>query len=148
MGPARRPPSDTFEYRCPRARAARSVHCNEGASKFTLLLRRMKFELPKVRRENCAPLNPPRLTSYGVVTREDMTCASRGMLEAPKLAPLSVVLFWSAERPSTEKPAGSPLASVIGVTPGIVAAIAFRSPCSPEETASLCTDCSVPLRSG
>jgi hypothetical protein len=59
---------------------------------------------------------------------DDDTCASRGMFDAPKLAPLSVVLFWSAEA-KAEKPAGSPLASVIGVTPGIVAAMAFRSPC-------------------
>ena len=54
-------------YCCPRERAARSVHWSDGASKFRLLLRRMKFELPKVRSENCAPLKPPRLTSYGVV---------------------------------------------------------------------------------
>ena len=40
-----------------------------------------------------APLNPPRLTSYGVVTTEVVTFASRGMLELPNGLPLSVVLF-------------------------------------------------------
>jgi len=98
-------------------------------------VRRTKLEPLPLRSMNCAPLKPPRLTSYGVVTSDVDTFASRGMLDAPKLAPLSVALFWSAESPSTEKPAGSPLGSVMGVTPGIVAAIAFRSPCCPEATA-------------
>ena len=55
-----------------RARARRgSVHWSAGASKLRLLLRRMKFEPPPVRTLNCAPLKPPRLTSYGVVTSDD-----------------------------------------------------------------------------
>ena len=62
------------------------------------------------------------------------TCASRGMLVLPKLEPLSVVVFWSALRPSTEKPAGSPSASVLwdlrlyvaGRTPKSVEAIENR----------------------
>ena len=37
---------------------------------------------------------------------------------------------------------------MIGVTPGIVAAIALRSPCWADETAPFWMDCSVPLRSG
>src|SRR5512138_812533 len=102
-------------YCWPSARAARSVHCIGGASKFRLFVRRMKFDPLPVRSDNCAPLKPPRLTSYGVVTSDETICASRGMLDAPKLAPLSVVLFWSADSPSTEKPAGSPFASLIGV---------------------------------
>jgi hypothetical protein len=53
----------------------------------------MKFDPLPERSMNCAPLNPPRLTSYGVVTSDVDTCASRGMLDAPKLAPLSVALF-------------------------------------------------------
>jgi hypothetical protein len=112
------------------------------------VLRRMKFEPGPVRIMNCAPLNPPRLTSYGVVTTEVVTFASRGMLELPNGLPLSVVLFWSAERPSTEKPAGSPSAPVTGVTPGTVAAMALRSPCWLAATAALVADCSVPLMSG
>jgi hypothetical protein len=40
------------------------------------------------------------------------------------------------------------LASVIGVTPGIVAAMALMSPCWPDATALLWIDCSVPLKSG
>ena len=42
--------------------------------------------------------------------------------------PLSVVVFWSAPRPSTEKPFGSPSAPGMSCTPGSDAAIAARSP--------------------
>jgi len=53
----------------------------------------MKFEPGRVRSENCAPLKPPRETSYGVVTRELETAASRGKPEPPKFMPFKVVLF-------------------------------------------------------
>ena len=107
----------------------------------------MKFDPEPAERLNCPPLNPPRLTSYGVVMSDELTCASRGMFELPKLEPLSVVEFWSAERPSTENPAGSPSAPVTGVTPGIEAAIALRSPCCPAATAAASVRISVPLMS-
>jgi hypothetical protein len=42
---------------------------------------------------NCPPLNPPRDTSYGVVTSDEDTAASRGMFAPPNCMPLSVVLF-------------------------------------------------------
>src|SRR4030081_411699 len=119
MGPATEPPTERLVYCWPSERAAGSVHCRRGASKLSEVLRRMKFEPGPVRMLNCAPLNPPRLTSYGVVTTELETFASRGMLLLPKGEPLRVVAFWSDERPSTEKPAGSPSAPVTGVTPGM-----------------------------
>jgi hypothetical protein len=80
------------------------------------------------RRLRRAPLKPPVDTSYGDVTSPVDTLASRGRLAPPNGIPLSVVWFWSGERPSTEKPAGSPSAPGTGVTPGIAAAIAARSP--------------------
>ena len=107
----------------------------------------MKFEPGRVRMLNCPPLNPPRDTSYGEVTSELVTAASRGRLLPPNWLPLSVVLFWSAPSPRTEKPDGSPSAPGTRVTPGSDAAIAARSPCS----AALSTDGliarSVPLTS-
>ncbi|HXG71698.1 MAG TPA: hypothetical protein VNJ04_13910 [Gemmatimonadaceae bacterium] len=78
---------------------------------------------------NCAPLNPPRDTSYGVVASDDETAASRGRFDPPNCMPLSVVLFWSGERPSTENPEGSPSEPGTSWTPGIDAAIAAISPC-------------------
>jgi hypothetical protein len=102
----------------------------------------------RVRTLNRAPLNPPTLTSYGEVTSEDMTPASRGSPEAPKLRPLSVVWFWSAERPSTENPAGSPSAPGTGVTPGCAAAAAAKSPSWSGATAAGSTARSVPPTSG
>ena len=88
----------------------------------------MKFVPGRVRMLNCPPLKPPRETSYGAVTRELETAASRGRFEPPKFAPFRVVLFWSWPSPSTEKPEGSPSAPGIRVTPGSDAAIAARSP--------------------
>ena len=93
---------------------------------------------------NCAPLKPPRLTSYGVVITELVTLASRGMFEPLNGEPLSVVLFWSELKPSTLKPDGSPSAPATGVTPGIVPAMAFRSPAWLAATAALLALCSFP----
>jgi hypothetical protein len=101
-----------------------------------------------VRRLNCAPLKPPRDTSYGEVARELETAASRGRFEPPKFMPLSVVWFWSAPRPSTEKPLGSPSAPGTSCTPGSVAAIAARSPRSAAGSPAFVTGCSVPPTSG
>jgi hypothetical protein len=94
-----------------------------------------------------APLKPPVETSHGEVTSPAPMLASRGRLPAAVLRPFIVVWFWSADRPSTEKPAGSPSAPGTGVTPGIEAAIAARSPCSSEATAAFSTRRSVPLTS-
>jgi hypothetical protein len=80
-------------YCCPSARAAGSVHCSEGASKFRLVLRRMKLLPLPLRTLSCPPLKPPRLTSYGAVTSDVETCASRGSVELPRFAPFSVMLF-------------------------------------------------------
>ena len=48
--------------------------------------------------------------------------------------PLSVVEFWSAPSPSTEKPFGAPSAPGMSCTPGIDAASAARSPSWSAET--------------
>ena len=87
------PPSEMFEYCCPSACAARSVHCIDGASRLRLMPRVMKFDPGRVRIVSCPPLNPPRATSYGDVESEVDTPASRGRFDPPKLMPLSVVLF-------------------------------------------------------
>src|SRR5437764_302255 len=107
-GPAASPPRETFEYCCPSDCAARSVHCSCGASRFRLMPRVMKFDPGLERRVSCPPLKPPRETSYGDVTSDVDTPASRGRLEPPNAMPFSVVLFWSAPSPRTEKPFGSP----------------------------------------
>ena len=96
---------------------------------------------------NWPPLNPPRLTSYGEVVSELVTAASRGRFEASELSPLIVVEFWSAVRPNTEKPDGSPSAPGMNCTPGSEAAIAARSPCCSAESALAETLRSVPLMS-
>ena len=54
--------------------------------------------------------------------------ASRGMSPPLNCIPLSVALFWSAERPSTENVGGPPFASGMRDTPGTDAAIAARFP--------------------
>ena len=93
MGPDTAPPSERLVYCWPSARAVRSVHWSLGESRLRLWLRRMKFDPEPELMLNCPPLNPPRLTSYGVVMSELETCASRGMFELPKFEPLSVVEF-------------------------------------------------------
>ena len=54
MGPETEPPSERLVYCWPSARAARSVHCSDGASKLRLLLRRMKLEPLPLRTLSCA----------------------------------------------------------------------------------------------
>ena len=92
-GPESRPPSDALVYSWPSDRAAASVHCIAGESKLRLFVRLMKFEPGRVRTLSCAPLKPPRETSYGEVTSDVDTEASRGRLEPPNAMPLSVALF-------------------------------------------------------
>ena len=70
----------------------------------------MKFDPDRSRIFWFAPLNPPRETSYGEIVSDIIVCASRGRFDAPEFIPLSVVLFWSGVRPSTENPDGSPFA--------------------------------------
>src|SRR5688500_4391443 len=108
MGPANPPPNERFVYSCASCRAAGSVHCSDGESRFRLPLRTLKLVPDRERRFIWPPENPPRDTSYGAVTSDDETPASRGMFEPPKSSPLSVVLFWSWVSPSTEYPEGSP----------------------------------------
>src|SRR5579862_1643963 len=110
MGPMSSPPSETFEYSCPFARAAASVHWSAGASMLRLDVREMKFEPARMRMLRFAPLKPPTDTSYGEVTSDVVSAASRGVSEPLKFIPLRVVEFWSDVRPSTEKPEGSPSA--------------------------------------
>jgi hypothetical protein len=107
-----------------------------------------KFEPGRVRIDSCAPLKPPRETSYGVVTSDVEIAASRGRLEPPNSIPLRVMLFWSAPSPSTEKPFGAPSSPGTSCTPGSVAAIAARSPSRSAETFAVSTGRSVPPTSG
>jgi hypothetical protein len=65
---------------------------------------------PRDRTLSRPPLKLPRDTSYGLVASDVETFASRGRFEPPNAMPLSVVAFWSGERPSTEKPDGDPSA--------------------------------------
>src|SRR5476649_2561369 len=81
IGPANNPPTEMLLYCWPSDRAARSVHCSCGASTFRLIVRVMKLEPGRPRIWNCAPLNPPRETSYGVVTSDVETLASRGRFD-------------------------------------------------------------------
>src|SRR5262245_15430416 len=127
-GPLSAPPSDTFVYCWPRARAVGSVHWSCGASKFRLLERTMKLDARPVRTLNRPPLKFPRETSYGVVTSDVETFASRGRLLPPKFIPLSVVAFCAESRPRTENPFELPSALGMSWTPGSDAANAARSP--------------------
>ena len=70
----------------------------------------MKFDARPVRMLSSPPLKLPRDTSYGVVTSDVVSSRRAGCSPPPKFMPLSVVAFWSAPRPSTEKPAGLPSA--------------------------------------
>ena len=144
MGPEVRPPSERFEYSWPSARAAWSVHCICGASMFRLEVRATKLVPERVRRLKLPPLKPPRDTSYGDVTREPLTAASRGKSLPLKFCPLSVVEFWSGESPSTENPDGSPSAPGTSSTPGSDAAMAAKSPSWLAARAEVLTARSVP----
>src|SRR5687768_15708923 len=107
----------------------------------------LKLDPDRDRRLICAPLNPPRETSYGEVMTELDTIASRGRLDPPNCIPLSVVLFWSAPSPSTEYPSALPSCPGTDCTPGRDAAIAARSPMRLAGTAVLVSGRSVPLTS-
>src|SRR5450830_22706 len=148
MGPDRRPPSETLVYCWPSACAARSVHCSDGASRFSDMVRCRKLFPEGDRMLNCAPLKPPRDTSYGAVASELETPASRGTLAPPKEPPLSVLAFWSGVSPSTEKPDASPLEPGTSWTPGSDAAMAAMSPALAADTLAALIALSVPLMSG
>ncbi|MCX5761627.1 MAG: hypothetical protein NTW72_08990 [Gemmatimonadetes bacterium] len=132
----------------PSACAALSVHCSHGASTFSELVRMVKLLPVGERMLNCAPLKPPRETSYGAVDSELDTPASRGTSAPPNEPPLSVVAFWSGDSPSTEKPDASPLVPGTSVTPGSDDAMAARLPASPAATLAALTFRSVPEISG
>ncbi len=93
MGPANRPPNDKFVYCWPSAWAVRSVHCTGGASTLNDAPRTEKLDPERVRTLSWAPLNPPRETSYGEVTSDVITDASRGRVLPPNGMPLSIVAF-------------------------------------------------------
>src|SRR5665213_2231694 len=78
-----------------------------------------------------APLNQPLAGSYLVVETRRLVGAARGMLAPLNDIPPSVVVFWSAPKPSTEMP------PLIDDTPGTVDDIAARSPASSEGTAAI-----------
>src|SRR3954469_2961841 len=99
-----------------------SEYCSGGASRVRRLRRLLKM-LPGPRSTLVlAPLNQPRAGSYCELDTRTRVDASRGTSAPANAIPFNVVLFWLLGSPSTDGPCA------VGRTPGIVAAIAARSP--------------------
>ena len=103
-----------------------------------------------MRSVNCAPLKPPRHTSYGVVTSDvDDLRVARKVRPAELHAVERRVVLVGAESEHGEA-VGSAVLARVQLTPGSVAAIAARSPIwfAPETRRRLSIARSVPLMSG
>ena len=96
------------------------------------------------RRASCAPLKPPRDTSYGLTASAASNAASRGKALPSNFMPLSVVSFCSGPSPNTEYPVGAPSAPGTICTPGTPPASSARSASCSSVAASTSTRRSPP----